>query len=75
MRLRYHEDMVQIVHVLLALPMHGRVKSLDELMPLIGFRFYSEVEAAQRHADEVEGELGKELQNGRLFRIVVCRIK
>ncbi|VDL85109.1 unnamed protein product [Nippostrongylus brasiliensis] len=39
-------------------------------MPMIGARFYSQLETAQMRNDMLENELSKELENGRLFRIL-----
>jgi len=40
-------------------------------MPMIGARFYTQLDAAQNHSDNVENELSKEMENGRLFRLLV----
>ncbi|KHJ84488.1 hypothetical protein OESDEN_15797 [Oesophagostomum dentatum] len=45
-------------------------KSINEIMPMIGARFYSQLETAQMRNDMLENELSKELENGRLFRIL-----
>ncbi|KAK0417085.1 hypothetical protein QR680_012825 [Steinernema hermaphroditum] len=45
-------------------------KSVNDLMPMIGARFYAQLEAAQSHNDYLENELSKELENGRLFRLL-----
>lgn len=37
---------------------------------MIGARFYSQLESAQIRNDILENELSKELENGRLFRIL-----
>ncbi|KAK6060192.1 hypothetical protein COOONC_02153 [Cooperia oncophora] len=39
-------------------------------MPMIGARFYAQLETAQMRNDMLENELSKELENGRLFRIL-----
>ncbi len=72
MRPRYHDDLFQLVRTLLAPPLPGRPRTLNDLMPFIGFRFYTELESGARYAAELEGDLGRELQNGRLLRIMVC---
>jgi len=38
---------------------------------MIGARFYTQLDAAQNHSDNVENELSKEMENGRLFRLLV----
>jgi PAB-dependent poly(A)-specific ribonuclease subunit 3 len=40
-------------------------------MPMIGARFYTQLDAAQNHSDSLENELSKEMENGRLFRLLV----
>ena len=38
---------------------------------MIGARFYTQLDAAQICSDMLENELTKELENGRLFRLIV----
>lgn len=40
-------------------------------MPMIGARFYTQLDAAQLRSDVLENELAKELENGRLFKLLV----
>lgn len=40
-------------------------------MPTIGARFYSQLEALQSQCDLQEDELAKEMENGRLYRLLV----
>ncbi len=37
---------------------------------MVGGRVYSSLETSQLQQDYLEGELSKELQNGRLFRLL-----
>jgi PAB-dependent poly(A)-specific ribonuclease subunit 3 len=46
-------------------------RSVTDLMPMIGARFYTQLDAAQFCSDVLENELTKELENGRLFRLIV----
>lgn len=39
-------------------------------MPMIGARFYVQLESLQGQADEMEEELAKELDNSRLVRLL-----
>ncbi|KNC74692.1 hypothetical protein SARC_12767, partial [Sphaeroforma arctica JP610] len=39
-------------------------------MPMIGARFYTELESEQTCTDILETEISKELENGRLFRLI-----
>lgn len=38
---------------------------------MIGARFYTQLDAVQNHSDNLENELSKEMENGRLFRMLV----
>lgn len=38
---------------------------------MIGARFYTQLDAVQSHSDNLENELSKEMENGRLFRLLV----
>jgi len=49
------------------------MKSVNDIMPMIGARFYTQLDAAQVKCDVLEGELAKEMENGRLFRIL-CKM-
>ncbi|VDM57166.1 unnamed protein product [Angiostrongylus costaricensis] len=64
----YSSDMKNLISYLLS-PQPTR-KSINEIMPMIGARFYSQLESAQIRNDILENELSKELENGRLFRIL-----
>eukprot|EP00116_Pleurobrachia_bachei_P003692 sb/3463954/ len=48
-------------------------KKVNDLMPLIGARFYAHIERLRQQCDRTEAELVKELENGRLFRLL-CKI-
>lgn len=50
-----------------------RQRSINDIMPMIGARFYTQLDAAQLRSDVVENELAKEVENGRLFRIM-CKL-
>lgn len=40
-------------------------------MPMIGARFYAHIDNVQSRTDLLENEISKELENGRLFRLMV----
>jgi PAB-dependent poly(A)-specific ribonuclease subunit 3 len=40
-------------------------------MPKIGARFYTHLELLENQSDVIENELLKEMDNGRLFRLLV----
>jgi len=46
-------------------------KSVIDLMPMIGARFYMQLDAIQIRADMLENEVSKEMENGRLCRLLV----
>jgi len=47
------------------------VIDLISVMPKIGARFYTHLELLENHADMMENELLKEMDNGRLYRLLV----
>ena len=42
-------------------------------MPMIGTRLFNHIDTTQLNTDAMEGELSKELENGRLFRLM-CKL-
>ncbi|XP_078042424.1 poly(A) specific ribonuclease subunit PAN3 [Augochlora pura] len=46
-------------------------RSVTDLMPMIGARFYTQLDAALLRSDMLENEVAKELENGRLFKLLV----
>jgi len=50
--------------------MNDRVKSINDAMPIIGARFYTCLDNALTRGDIIENELSKEIENGRLFRLI-----
>ena len=49
---------------------NGRIKSINDSMPIIGARFYTSLDNVYTRGDVVENELSKEIDNGRLFRLI-----
>lgn len=49
---------------------NGRVKSINDSMPTIGARFYTSLDNAYTRGDIIENDLSKEIENGRLFRLI-----
>ena len=47
-----------------------RARSVNDIMPMIGARFYTQLDAAQMRNDVLEEELAKEVMNGRLLRLI-----
>ncbi|CAJ0942311.1 unnamed protein product, partial [Mesorhabditis belari] len=70
----YSSDMRNLVNFLLSVGQAGAPRrSINEVMPMIGARFYAQLESAQLRNDILENELSKELENGRLFRLL-CKL-
>lgn len=68
----YSNDLrVLIVHLL---SIHsGSTASINDIMPMIGARFYNQLELSYQKYDIIENELVKELENSRLFRLI-CKL-
>uniref|UniRef100_UPI0035900674 PAN2-PAN3 deadenylation complex subunit PAN3 isoform X2 n=1 Tax=Myxine glutinosa TaxID=7769 RepID=UPI0035900674 len=66
--LNYSPDLKNLIVYLLS--GQSRPRSINDIMPMIGARFYTQLDAAQMRSDVVEEELAKEVQNGRLFRLL-----
>ncbi|XP_037286439.2 poly(A) specific ribonuclease subunit PAN3 isoform X2 [Rhipicephalus microplus] len=65
----YSTDLRNLILYLLSSP--PRTHSINDIMPMIGARFYTQLDAAQMRSDVIENELAKEVENGRLFRLLV----
>ncbi|XP_032235298.1 PAN2-PAN3 deadenylation complex subunit pan3 isoform X2 [Nematostella vectensis] len=68
--MNYSSDLKNLVIYLLSNQMTTHLKSVNDIMPMIGARFYTQLEAAQVKCDVMEGELAKEMENGRLLRLL-----
>ncbi|XP_062514074.1 PAN2-PAN3 deadenylation complex subunit pan3-like isoform X2 [Corticium candelabrum] len=66
--MNYSSDVKNLILYLLGGQQH--VRSINEVMPMIGARFYTQVENCLMHNDLLENELTKELENGRLFKLL-----
>ncbi|XP_022651277.1 PAN2-PAN3 deadenylation complex subunit pan3-like isoform X1 [Varroa destructor] len=65
----YSSDLRNLLVLLLSMP--PRVSSINDVMPMIGARFYTQLDAAQMRGDVLEAELAKEVDSSRLFRLLV----
>ncbi|CAD5119405.1 DgyrCDS8020 [Dimorphilus gyrociliatus] len=65
----YSTDLRNVIVYLLS-PSRGSPRSINDIMPMIGARFYTQLDAAQLRGDVLENELSKEIENGRLFRLI-----
>ncbi|RZF40835.1 hypothetical protein LSTR_LSTR003345 [Laodelphax striatellus] len=63
----YSNDLKHLIMYLLS----QQRRSIVELMPMIGARYYSQLDTIQMHNDQLENELAKEMENGRLMRLMV----
>jgi PAB-dependent poly(A)-specific ribonuclease subunit 3 len=45
-------------------------KSITDLMPMIGARFYTQMDNLHNYIEVLEYEVSKEIENGRLFRLM-----
>ncbi|XP_030040317.1 PAN2-PAN3 deadenylation complex subunit PAN3 isoform X4 [Manduca sexta] len=65
----YSADLKNLILYLLS--SSGGRRSVTDLMPMIGARFYTQVEALERRADAFEDQLAMEIDNGRLLRVLI----
>ncbi|CAF0726742.1 unnamed protein product [Didymodactylos carnosus] len=49
------------------------MKNINDVMPMIGARFYAQIDSLYVRGDIVENELSKEIDCGRLFRLI-CKL-
>ncbi|XP_075418917.1 PAN2-PAN3 deadenylation complex subunit PAN3 isoform X2 [Tenrec ecaudatus] len=66
--MNYSSDLKNLILYLLS--DQNRLRSVNDIMPMIGARFYTQLDAAQMRNDVIEEDLAKEVQNGRLFRLL-----
>ncbi|XP_075448304.1 PAN2-PAN3 deadenylation complex subunit PAN3 isoform X3 [Ascaphus truei] len=66
--INYSSDLKNLILYLLT--DQNRMRSVNDIMPMIGARFYTQLDSAQMRNDVIEEDLAKEVQNGRLFRLL-----
>ncbi|KAM9417905.1 PAN2-PAN3 deadenylation complex subunit pan3-like isoform 2-T2 [Salvelinus alpinus] len=66
--INYSSDLKNLILYLLT--EQSRLRSVNDIMPMIGARFYTQLDASQMRNDVIEEDLAKEVQNGRLFRLL-----
>ncbi|CAB3992243.1 PAB-dependent poly(A)-specific ribonuclease subunit PAN3-like [Paramuricea clavata] len=71
--LKYSNDLKNLILYLLRQPPPNHAKSINDVMPMIGARFYTQLDATQVRCDVLQGELAKEMENSRLFRLL-CKM-
>lgn len=64
----YSSDLRNLIMYLLTNP--TRVKSVNDLMPMIGARFYTQLDQVYMRTDMLEAELSKDVESARLFRLM-----
>lgn len=64
----YSSDMRNLIMYLLTDP--NRVKSVNDLMPMVGARFYVALDEAHQRIDLMEAELARDVESARLFRLL-----
>merc|ERR1719367_546098 len=64
----YSSDMRNLIMYLLTNP--TRIKSVNDLMPMIGARFYDAIDEANTRNDIIEADLAKDIESSRLFRLL-----
>jgi PAB-dependent poly(A)-specific ribonuclease subunit 3 len=64
----YSSDLRNLIMYLLTNPQ--RVKTVNDLMPMIGARFYTALDSAQQRNDALEVELAKDIESARLFKLL-----
>ncbi|KAK3606405.1 hypothetical protein CHS0354_042055 [Potamilus streckersoni] len=64
----YSADLKNLIFYLLS--NQNRPRSVNDIMPMIGARFFTQLDTAQLRSDVMENELSKEVENGRLFRLL-----
>ncbi|XP_014242241.1 PAN2-PAN3 deadenylation complex subunit PAN3 isoform X2 [Cimex lectularius] len=64
----YSTDLRNLVIYLLS---SKTMRSVVDLMPIIGARYYSQLDTVQYHNDILNTEMAKEMENGRLCRLLV----
>ncbi|KAG0172981.1 PAB-dependent poly(A)-specific ribonuclease subunit 3 [Apophysomyces sp. BC1015] len=67
----YSPDLKNVVLYLLSKPLP--TKTIDEVVTLIGPRILHEINSTQYYMDTLESEFSKELENGRLMRLM-CKM-
>jgi len=64
----YSSDLRNLIMYLLTAPQ--RVKSVNDLMPMIGARFYTALDTSLQRVDMLEVEVTRDMESARLFRLL-----
>jgi len=69
----YSHDLKNLILHFLLPSNNLKPKNINECMPMIGARFYAQIDNLHVRGDILENELAKELDCGRLFRLI-CKL-
>lgn len=61
----YSADLRNLIGYLMNPRAAGTTRSVNDIMPMIGARFYNQLDSANARAEILENALTKELENGR----------
>jgi len=64
----YSTDLRNLIMYLLTNPQ--RAKSVNDLMPMIGARFYTALDTCMQKTDSLEQELQRDIESARMFRLL-----
>lgn len=70
---RYGQDLKSLVVYLFSKPTHVSFPTIEDVIPMLSGRLLQQVEHLQNYDDFLENELSKEIENGRMFRIL-CKL-
>lgn len=65
----YSKDIKNLIELLLAKT--SKKRSISEFMPLVGLRFFKEIDAMQSHYDSLQNEVLKEINSKKLLMLVI----
>lgn len=65
----YSSDLTKLICYLMRETPNAN-RSINDIMPMIGARFYTQLELMYERDDVLTDELSKEIDNGRLFRLI-----
>ena len=67
---RYSRDLCRTVQFFLQAGSKGPPRGIAELLPMISGHVLASLERSHRERDQLESQLQRELENGRLFRLL-----
>lgn len=67
----YSSDLKALIVTLLSIKQQATRRSVNDIMPMIGARFYVQLNLSYEALDSAQAELEREALNGKLFRILV----